>query len=237
MPIKPSLLPQESQSSFNFCLAAAGSGTSCCGRLRVGGGGEAADPGERVEVRQPEVQRLAAAHRQPGQRPVLAVRLDRVARLDRRNHVLQQILLERGERRRAAEDVPFGPVVLLCPAVGHDDDHRRGLPVGQQVVEEDVGRGESLPFRLVAADAVQQIEHRILLVRASSRAACRPASCGAVPTVFESYSIISSLPCGIPSRFALNARRRIGKRRNVVGLQDDGSAKPAFPWLGEALRS
>ena len=37
------------------------------GRLGVRGGREAADPGERVEVAQPEVERLAAAHRQARQ--------------------------------------------------------------------------------------------------------------------------------------------------------------------------
>ena len=81
------------------------------------------------------------------------------------------------------------------------------------------------PFRLVAADAVQQIQHRVLRVLRVSRAACRPASCGAVPTVFESYSTISSWPCGIPSRLALNPAGRIGERRLVVGPQVDGPAE------------
>src|SRR5690349_23913390 len=40
----------------------------------------------------------------------------------------------------------------------------RSLPLGDQVVEQDVEPGESLPLRLVAADAVQQVEHRVLPV-------------------------------------------------------------------------
>ena len=47
---------------------AAGSAISSSGRLGVGGRGEAADPGERLQVLQAEVQRLAAAHRQARQR-------------------------------------------------------------------------------------------------------------------------------------------------------------------------
>ncbi len=127
---------------------------------------------------QPEVERLAAAHRQAGEGPVLAVGLDRVVRLDRRDHVLEQVLLERREGRRGGVDVPLGPVVLLGAAVGHDHDHGHGLPLGDQVVEEEIRLGEALPFRLVAADAVQQVEHRVLLLGRVARAACRPASCG-----------------------------------------------------------
>ena len=54
--------------------------------------------------------------------------------------------------------------VLRRPAVGHDDDHRHRLLVGVQVVEDHVGRAAARPLVLVAADAVQQVQDRVLLV-------------------------------------------------------------------------
>src|SRR5213594_2337500 len=35
---------------------------------------------------------------------------------------------------------------------------------GKQVIEKDVGLGEASPFRFVAADTVEQIQHRVLLL-------------------------------------------------------------------------
>src|SRR5690606_31560183 len=64
--------------------------------LRVRSRREAADPRERVEVVQPEVQRLTAAHRETRERAVRAIAARRVARLDERNQVVEQLALERG---------------------------------------------------------------------------------------------------------------------------------------------
>jgi len=61
----------------------------------------------------------------------------------------------------AAKTFPLAPVVLLPPAVGHDDEHRFGLGIRDQVVEDLVRSREPLPFSLVPADAVQQVEHGI----------------------------------------------------------------------------
>lgn len=47
--------------------------------LRVGSGRKTADPGELVEMRHPEVQRLSATHGKPGQGTMLTVILNRVA--------------------------------------------------------------------------------------------------------------------------------------------------------------
>ena len=75
---------------------------------------EAADVGELVEVRQGGRERLHAAHREPGHRPVLAARRHAVRRLDHRDEVGEHHLGERprcpagaaprrrGRRRRAA---------------------------------------------------------------------------------------------------------------------------------------
>jgi hypothetical protein len=68
-------------------------------------------------------------------------------------------LLKRREGRRGGEAVALGPVFPPGAAVGHDHDHGRDLSVGQQVIEEDVGPGDVLPFRLVAG--VLQVQHGI----------------------------------------------------------------------------
>ena len=67
------------------------------------------------------------------------------------------------ERRRRREHVAFGAVVLLGSTIGHDDDHRHGFAVGDQVVHDHLGLAEPMPLGFVAADAVQKIEHGILL--------------------------------------------------------------------------
>ena len=133
------------------------------------------------------------------------------------------------------EDVSFRPVVLLRPAVGHDDDHRLGLAVGDQVVEEDVGRGEALPLRLVAADAVQEIEHRVLLVL---RVAGRRVDLHLARGPDGLRLVGHHLQLAVRDAFALGVKagRRIGKRRNVVRVEHDGPAEPRLP-LGKAFRS
>ena len=133
------------------------------GWLGVGCGRESAHRGEGLEVAEAEVQRLPATHRKSGQGPVLAVRLDAETRLDGRDHVVDQVALERGEGRPGGIDIALGAVVRLGPPVGHDHQHRQRLLVGDQVVEQGVDAGNVLPLTLVAADPVQQVEDRVLL--------------------------------------------------------------------------
>src|SRR4030042_3358893 len=96
-----------------------------------------------------EVQGLSAAHRQARQSPMLAVGVNSVPGLNSGNHVVEQIAFKRGESRRAGEDIAFGPVVLLGPAVGHDDYHRVDLAIRQQVIDDVLWVAKALPFRLV----------------------------------------------------------------------------------------
>ena len=118
------------------------------GPLGVRGGREPADPGERVEVAQPEVERLPAAHRQPGHGPRLSrSAFTGVRLLDERDQVGEQVLLERGERRRLLGNRVSRRHVLRRPAVGHDDDHRHRLLVGVQVVEDHVRHAAPRPTR------------------------------------------------------------------------------------------
>ena len=140
------------------------------GLLGVGRGGETADPRKLVHVTEPEVQGLAAAHRETGKGAMLAVRLRAVTGFNGGDDVIQQIALEHGKGRGGGEDVAFGTIVLLGAAVWHDDDHGCGLAVGDEVVQQHIRMGEAFPLGFIAADAVQEVEHGILLVlRVSGR--------------------------------------------------------------------
>ena len=134
------------------------------GRLGVRRRREASDPGERVQVLQPEIERLSAAHRQPGQRPALAVGLHRVEFLDEGDQVLDEVVLEGGECRALLGDWVPRETSLPGSAVGQHDDHRNHFLVGVKVVENHIGRTAARPLLLVAADAVQEIQDRVGLV-------------------------------------------------------------------------
>ena len=221
MSISPSLLPHVSISSFSCRVAAAGIGQEIGRRPRVRRRGEPADPGEAIEVREPEVQRLPAAHRQPGEGAALPVRLHRVARFDRRDHVVEQVALEDRERRRAGEGVAPGAVVLLRAPVREHGDERHHLAVRDQVVEQLGGMGEADPLGLVAADAVQQIDDGVLLVLAVAR---RRVDVHLAPRADRLRVVLDQLQRAVRNRFAaLEDRvRRFGEGGHVVGLEDDG---------------
>ena len=71
-------------------------------------------------------------------------------------------MLESGKGRGGSIDIAFGPVILLCTAVRHDDDHLSGLAVGIQVVHDDVGDALE-PLALVTSDAMEEVEDGVLL--------------------------------------------------------------------------
>ena len=58
---------------------------------------------------------------------------------------------------------------FLCATVGHDHDHGHDFPFRQQVVKQQVRLGKPLPLRLVPADAVEQVQHWVLLLRGVTR--------------------------------------------------------------------
>ena len=139
---------------------------------------EAADVREQVEVLERYLERLHAAHGEPGHRPVLAVRDGAIGRVDHRDEVLDHHILERaehpaevgargrlagcgrsgwaGKRGRVA-----GPTRV---ALLHDDDHGPGLPLGEQVVEDEADPPLVRPAALVLAAAVLQVQHRVARV-------------------------------------------------------------------------
>ncbi len=198
------------------------------GRFGVGRGRKPADPRKRVEVLQAEVERLAAAHRETGERALLAIRAGRILRLNGGNQTVEQVALELREalgvlrreglvRRRRA-------VVRERATVGHHDDHRRRLSGGDEVVNDRVGVDVTAPFPLVAADAVQQVEHgifpvgRVMRRKINDRFAPRAGDGG---IVFKHFGASRDSV----RRRLVETRGRIGKRAHVIRREHDGPAK------------
>ena len=99
MRIRPSLLPQAEPYQLQL-LGNRRVRHQCRRRLPgVGSRREPADIGERLRVNQADVQRLAAAHRKAGQGAVIAIGIYGVVRIDVRDDVLEQVILERRQPR------------------------------------------------------------------------------------------------------------------------------------------
>ena len=155
---------------------------------------------------------------------MLPIGRDGIAPFDRRYDVVQKIAFEGREGGRGLEHVPFGPVVLLRAAVGHDDDHRNGVAVGHEVFDQDPGLCESLPFRFITADAVQQVEHRVLLVfRVTGRRVDLHATFDA-----DGFRVVLDhleLAVGNAVAFLIESGRRLGECGDVIGVEHDGLAR------------
>ena len=126
------------------------------------------------------------------------------------------------------------PVALssASAAVGDHDDHRHRGFVGDQVVEEGVRRREADPFRLVAANTVQQVENRVLPVtrvpgrQIDVRLAPRAGDARVVLERFEAAGRDAGAP-------RVEARGSVGERPDIVGAQDDG----VCPWCRGPARA
>ena len=79
-----------------------------------------------------------------------------VVRLDERDDVLQQLVVERILGRIRGHHL----AARRRPAGRHDDDHRHGLLLGEQVVEDVVGAADGRPRDGGVAAAMNQVEHR-----------------------------------------------------------------------------
>ena len=143
-------------------------GNQCLRHFGVGGGGEAADARKQVHVRQTEVQGLATAHGKTRDGAVHFVGLDVELPFDEGDEIVHEVEFEVGEGLEAGVDVPLGAVVLLSTSIRHHDDHRNGLSVGDEVVQDDVWHTLE-PFTLVAANAVKEVKDGILLLRIELR--------------------------------------------------------------------
>ena len=177
---------------------------------------------------QADVERLSAAHRQPRERAMPRVRPDGVGGLDRGDEEVQQVALELREAGRVGlgEDAirRRHAVVRQGPAIGHHHDHRDGLAVGDEVVQDGVGPHVAGPFVLVAADAVQQVEHRIA---ALARVAGRQIDQRLAPPAGDARLVAERLH---PARSDAGPRfveapRRWRRRADIVGCQHDPPGK------------
>ena len=95
---------------------------------------------------------------------MFTIGLDRVSSFNCRNHIVQKISFEGTKRRSRLKDVAFRSIILLSTSIWHHDDHWNCLAVRDQVVQQHVRGRETLPFRFIAANPMQQIEHRILFL-------------------------------------------------------------------------
>ncbi len=161
---RPSLSPQATYSSRSCLAAFAWSLMRVAGDLVFGA--------EEKPPTQAKVSRLfspkLSAWPPPIDRPAsarLTVGLYRIVRLDVGNHVLEQILFKRAEILKgvaALASLAWWPA-RRAP-VGHHDQHGDGLLLGAEVVQDDVRHAAPGPLVVVAADAVQQVEDRVLVV-------------------------------------------------------------------------
>ena len=154
--------------------------------------GELNDPMEENVSRcvRRDLQRLPAAHRQPGHGAVLAVGERPVGRVDHRDQVVEDHVLEQaGMRGSAARGAAAGAAPGRGAAYPFSITTIIGsaLPGGDQVVQDEVRRGPGGPAALVLARAVLQVQHRVARARVPCRnpAACRRSARRHVPVIFE----------------------------------------------------
>ena len=132
-----------------------------CGRLQ-------AVVVEHLGIEARDAERVAATHRQPRHGTSRALADGAVVIVDEVDDI-HETLLHRGLGAALVEGVAVGGVHTLMPparrsvarrvAVGHDNNHRHGPALGDEVVHDLRGAAKVAPGGLVTAVAVQQIHH------------------------------------------------------------------------------
>ena len=152
---------------------------------------------ELIGVCRDDTQGLAAAHRESGDRAVLAAGQHTELLFDGWDDLFHQFagkaILKRRPRsrrlrRRNSPRCRRGHVRRpRQAAIGHHDQHRLRFSRGNQVVEDETRSADRAPSRVFVAAPVQQIQHRVLIraaVVARRRIHVHP---GWVSKVFERY--------------------------------------------------
>mgnify|MGYP003291120470 CR=1 FL=1 len=133
------------------------------GAVDVEAGAEESDVVEGLGVVQRELEGVAAAHREAGNGPACGGLYRTVVLVDEGDDVLE-VGFEGGVEGAAVVwlEHTFGGLagggLVLAVAVGHNDDHRLGLALGDEVVEDLRGAAGAEPGLLIAAHTVEEVE-------------------------------------------------------------------------------
>ncbi len=149
------------------------------------------DVGEKIQMFQGDSPGLHAAHGQAGHGPVRLIGQGAIVCINVRNQLINENLLERAEieppgaarsrgtvhcggfpgrsrsggRGRGRSGATGSATASDGPAIVHHDNERLGLPLGDQVVQDQVGVTLVAPAGFVLPHAVLQIENRIAFGR------------------------------------------------------------------------
>ena len=116
-----------------------------------------AERGEEVQGVEAHEHRVASAHGQAGERAALGIAAHGVLALHQRKDVLPQLRLEELEGQLHVLRV----VAVHDLVVGDDHHHRHGLPLGDQVVQDEVRAPVVDPVRGQLAAASDEVEHGV----------------------------------------------------------------------------
>src|SRR4051812_9137458 len=103
---------------------------------------------------QTKIERLSATHRESSQRATFAIGFRGILRLDERDEIFEQILLEIRKRRGCCHHVALGTIVLLRATVRQDYDHRDCFLFRDEIVENDFRMAVPMPLLFVTANTV-----------------------------------------------------------------------------------
>ena len=109
------------------------------------GTAEGTDIVEQIEIVQAYAQRLAAAHRQADDRPILLVAFRAVAAVYKGDDIANDVLAKESRITTSARSPGRGMTV------GHDDNHRFRFAFRDQVVEDDIGSAALHPGAIAVA--------------------------------------------------------------------------------------
>ena len=87
-----------------------------------------------------------------------------ILRFDKGDQIVEQVFVELAKGGSRRHGIGAGAIIRLRASIRHHDDHRHGLFVREEVVQNDLRMAASAPFSFVAADAVKEIQDGIFRV-------------------------------------------------------------------------
>ena len=155
---------------------------------------------------------------------MLAVGNDGIPRFDGRDYILQQISLEVRERGSRSEHITFRAVILLSTTIGHHNDHGNNLLIRDQIIQDHFRLAGALPFGLIPTNAMQEIEHRVLLIGGITG---RSVDVHVAARADRLRIVLNHLQLAVRNVIADDVEfgRRIGEGRFVVGSECDRTSE------------